>query len=132
MSSGTSSNTTAEQAIKQFLSSNSGWHETQPLATATSYSIGHVRSTATVMAEEQNSPVQKRKNTRKPVVAYIFNGNWEFPGSDRQAYIRLIRMYANSPPSNLLSMSLSSLQSTLRSVADDTAVPEYKVEFRIP
>ena len=132
MSSGTSSNTTAEQDIKQYLSNNADWHEVNPIAVATGYSNGHVRSTAKRMANDGNSPVEGRKNHRKPVVGYIFNGDMEVPGSDRQTYIRLIQIHTSNPPSNLQSMSLDALQKRLRRVADDSTRIESKLEFRIP
>lgn len=132
MSSQSQNTQTARDAIGQYLQNNPGWTEVTPIVRSTGYTRGHILQTATDMANDSSSSVEKRKNFSKPVVAYIFNGNWEFPGADPQEYIQLIRMYSNSPPATLTSMSLSDLQSELRNVADGTTVPEFKVEFRIP
>ena len=132
MSSQNQQSTTARASIKQFLSNNGGWHEVNPIATSIGYSHGHVLQTGTAMANDGNSPVERRKNGNKPVIGYRINGDTKVPASDRQKYIRLIRMYSNAPPSNLNSMSLDTLQTQLRNIADARIVLEHKVEFRIP
>ena len=132
MSSSNSGGTTATTDIAQFLSNNSGWHEVAEIANATGYSHGHVLSTATKMANDSSSPVKRRKNRRKPIIGYIFNGQMEVPGSDRQKYIRLIKLYGTNAPANLHSMTLDRLQKELRRVADGMSRLDSKVEFRIP
>lgn len=130
MATNSSNSSTARDSIEQYLQNNSGWHEVAPIASATGYSHGHVLSTGTEMAENGN--IERQKNTNKPVVAYMFNGNSEVPGSNRQRYIQLIQMHSSSPTGNLQSKSLSDLQDKLRDVADGTTVFEFKVEFRKP
>lgn len=130
MATSSSNPSTARDAIEQYLQNNSGWYEVATIANATGYSHGHVLSTGTDMANDDI--IERRKNTGKPVVAYLFNGDSEVPGSDRQKYIRLIQMYSNDPTGNLQSKSLSNLQDKLRSVADGTTVFDFKVEFRKP
>lgn len=127
-----SGGTTAVDAIEQYLQTNPGWHEVAEIANATGYSHGHTLTTGTSLAADNTSPVERRKNRSKPVVAYILNGNSEVPGSDPQRYIDLIRRHSTSPPSNLGAMSLDQLQTQLRKVASGTTVFEWKVEFRIP
>jgi hypothetical protein len=132
MSSQQQNSTTARDAIEQYLRKNGGWHEVNPIAVSTGYSHNHILRTGTEMADDTNSPVERRKNTGKPVIGYRFNGASEVPGSDRQAYIRYIRMYGNGVHGKLKAKSLSDLQDILRGIADSTVVFDFKVEFRIP
>lgn len=130
MATNSSNPSTAEDAIEQYLQNNTGWHEVATIANAIGYSHGHVLTTGTDMAN--NNVIERRKNTGKPVVGYLFNGDAEVPGSNRQRYIQLIQMYSNGPTGNLQSKSLSDLQDKLRNVADGTTVFEFKVEFQKP
>lgn len=132
MSSTSQSTPTADTKIEQFLSNNPGWHEVKPIARATGYSDGHTRQTATELARQRSNPVRRRKNHRKPIIAYVVNGSVEVPGSNRQRYIQLIRQHANGPPGNLTSMSLSELQQALYRIATARTVIEWKVEFMVP
>jgi len=130
MATNSSNPSTARQAIKQYLQNNSGWHEITPIVNATGYSRTHILSTGTEMAE--SGEISRRKNTGKPVVAYLFNGTAEVPGSDANRYIRLIKKYSSGSVENLQGMSLEELQNKLRELADGTTVFEFKVEFRHP
>jgi len=132
MSSKQQNSSTARDAIEQYLRKNSGWSEVNPIAVSTGYSHDHILRTGTEMSRDTNKPVERHKNTSKPVIGYRFNGTSEVPGSDRQAYIRYIRMYGNGGYGNIQAKSLSELQDILRNIADSTVVFDFKVEFRIP
>jgi hypothetical protein len=130
LSSKNSGGSTARDAVKQHLHSNSGWHEVRDISEAIGYDNDYTRRVAKTLSEN-HSNIYGRKNANKLVIGYEINGEIVVPGSDETVLISLIQRHSSNPPANIRSLSVSELQRYLRNKIANGGIPlENKLEFR--
>jgi len=129
LSSKSSGGSTAKDAVKQYLHSNSGWHEVRDISDAIGYDNDYTRKVAKTLAKNHDH-IYGRKNANKPVIGYEINGEIVVPGGDETALISLIKRHSTNPPANLRNQSVSELQKYLRNNIANGGIPlENKLEF---